>query len=127
MNIISMEKTLKKLMATLAFLALFSCTGKDAFVISRTLLGYIPPPDVSTIMSQLEEELERCENSGGTHCEQQAMDYVRIVNPSLERKPLTGVVVIRRVEDGVDAEYFPEENQKNIQDNKQKLILKSKN
>lgn len=98
-------------MGLLLTLFIFSCTGKDAFVISRTLLGYIPPPDVETIMSQLEEELERCEKSGGTHCEKQAMDYVRVVNPSLERKPLTGVVVITRVENGVEAEYIPEKDQ----------------
>ena len=110
-------------MGVLLTLFIISCSGKEAFVISRTLLGYIPPPDVTTIMSQLEEELERCEKTGGTHCEKQAMDYVRIVNPSLERKPLTGVVVITRVEDGIEAEYFPDKEQENkpVEDQKESI------
>jgi hypothetical protein len=107
-----MNTILSILVSASIALMLFGCTGKEAYVISRTLLGYIPPPEVSTIMSQLEEELERCEKSGGKNCEKQAMDYVRVVNKSLERKPLKGVVVITRVDDGVEAEYFPDEGEK---------------
>ena len=110
----------RKLISALSItLVLFfsGCTGKEAYLISRTLLGYIPPPEVPSIMSQLEEELLRCERSGGTNCEKQAMDYVRVVNKSLQRKPLKGVVVITRVDDGVDAEYFPEEDQDSIDEN----------
>ncbi len=85
-----------------------ACSGKEAYLISRTLLGYIPPPDVPTVMAQLKEELIRCEKTGGEFCEKQAMEYVRTVNETLERNPRTGVVVITRVDDEVEIEYDAE-------------------
>ncbi len=97
------------MLISLASLTLFSCSAKEAYYVTRTLLGYIPPPEVPTIMAQLKEELLRCERSGGSNCEKQAMDYVRTMNDSLKRKPLKGRVVITRVDNGVEVDYEPEE------------------
>ncbi len=82
-----------------------ACSGKEAYLISRTLLGYIPPPEVPSVMEQLKEELNRCERAGGSNCEQQAVKYVQTVNESLRRKPMTGVVIITRTYDDVEVEY----------------------
>ncbi len=98
----------KKVIAILTVilsLSIAACSGKEAYLISRTLLGYIPPPEVPSVMEQLKEELNRCERAGGSNCEQQAVKYVQTVNESLRRKPMTGVVIITRTYDSIEVEY----------------------
>lgn len=67
-----------------------------AYYIARSLFGYIEPPKVQSVGEQLQMEFERCKKSGGTTCEQQALEYVRIKNKSLRREPLKGKVIITR-------------------------------
>ncbi len=88
---------------------LTACDAKKAYYITRTLLGYIPPPEVPSVMEQLKEELSRCERSGEGNCEEKAVKYVRLMNKSLQKKPLKGEVIITRNEDGeTQIEYEPE-------------------
>jgi len=87
---------------------LFCCSAKEAYYVTRGLLGYIPPPEVPTVMAQLKQELRRCERANGVNCEQQAMAYVRLMNKSLERKPLKGTVIITRDYGEVEVEYEPD-------------------
>ncbi len=82
------------ILSSLTLIMLTACDAKKAYYIARGLLGYIPPPKVPSIMDQLKEELERCERAGDENCPEKAFSYVRLMNKSLERKPLKGRVII---------------------------------
>ncbi len=91
------------------FLLLTACDAKKALYVTRALLGYIPPPEVPSVMDQLKEELERCERSGEGNCEEKAVKYVRLMNKSLQKKPYKGEVIITRDYKGeTSIEYDPE-------------------
>lgn len=84
----------KGLILVLGLSLISACDGKKAYYVARSLLGYIEPPKPLSVGEQMNMEFERCKKSGGDHCEQQALEYVRIKNKSLRRKPNKGRVII---------------------------------
>jgi hypothetical protein len=80
--------------------------ARKVYLVSRTLLGYTPPPRAQSVKEQLDEELERCRKAGDEHCEAQALQYVRTVNDALKRPEYKGHVIItedrQRQGDGPD-------------------------
>jgi len=101
------------------FLLLTACDAKKAMYVTRALLGYIPPPEVPSVMNQLKEELERCERSGEGNCEEKAVKYVRLMNKSLQKKPFKGEVIITRDYEGeTNVDYDPEMTMPEKENNK---------
>ncbi len=91
-----MRKSLKKItLISLTVGLLNACSGQSALDITRALLGYIPPPEETSIGEELKLEYERCVKIGSEpNCAQAAYDVVRTVKGLEPRKVPKGVVII---------------------------------
>jgi len=86
---------LKNITVLLVCLSLASCADSSPLEVARGLLGYIPPPEETTISEELQLEYERCKKIGEEdNCAQAAYDVVRVVK-GLEPRPVPkGIVII---------------------------------
>lgn len=76
-------------------MVLSACTGKQAFQFMQGVLGYIPPPEETTVGEELQLEFERCEKiDPNRNCAQIAYDTIRTVKGLEARKVPKGVVII---------------------------------
>ncbi len=77
-------------------LLLTSCAGGPSpFQVMQGILGYIPPPEETTIGEELILEFKRCEKiDSNRNCAQLAFDMVRTVKGLEPRKVPKGVVII---------------------------------
>ena len=92
---------------------LIACSGSDALNVTRGLLGYIPPPEETTISEELRLEFERCKKIGTEkNCAQAAYDMVRTVKGLEPRTVPEGIVIIL---EGDGGHGDPEEEQKKSQ------------
>lgn len=74
---------------------LASCADSTPLEVTRGLLGYIPPPEETTVGEELQLEYDRCMKIGAKkNCAQAAYDVVRVVK-GLEPRPVPkGIVII---------------------------------
>lgn len=99
---------LKKIAIILVSFSLVSCADTSPLDVARGLLGYIPPPEETTIGEELQLEYDRCIRIGEEkNCAQAAYDVVRVVK-GLEPRPVPKGYVIILKGDGGHAD--PEEN-----------------
>ncbi len=86
-------------------LVLFGCSGQEALDVTRGLLGYIPPPENTTISEELRLEYQRCLKIGvSKKCAQDAYDVVRKVKGLEPRKVPEGIVIILEGDGGHSSE-----------------------
>ena len=86
-------------------LVLFGCSGQEALDVTRGLLGYIPPPENTTISEELKLEYQRCIKIGESkNCAQDAYDVVRKVKGLEPRKVPEGIVIILEGDGGHSSE-----------------------
>jgi hypothetical protein len=89
-----------KLAASLTLtLAISACADSTPLEVTRGLLGYIPPPETTTVSQELRLEYDRCMKiDKSQNCAQKAYDVVRVVK-GLEPKPIPkGYVIILKGE-----------------------------
>lgn len=85
----------KKLIVLILTLGLFGCSASSPLEVVRGLLGYIPPPEETTVSEELKLEFERCQKIGvEKYCAQAAYDVVRRVKGLEPRTVPKGVVII---------------------------------
>ncbi|MBV1909566.1 MAG: hypothetical protein KUG78_09615 [Kangiellaceae bacterium] len=86
---------MKNLFAFAFVLLLSACADFSPLQLARGILGYVPPPEVTTIGEELQLEFERCEKiDKDRNCAQIAYDSVRTVKGLEARKVPEGVVII---------------------------------
>jgi len=86
---------MKKALYLSLSLLLSGCSGTSPFQVIQGLLGYIPPPDETTVGEELKLEFDRCEKiDPNRNCAQIAYDVVRKVKGLEPRKVPKGVVII---------------------------------
>lgn len=94
---------MKKILSLLLVVILTSCADSTPFQVLRGILGYIPPPEETSIAEELKSEFERCEKiDRNRNCAQIAYDMIRTVKGLEPRKVPEGVVII--LEGDVDLE-----------------------
>ena len=82
---------------------LSACADSNPLKIIQGILGYIPPPEETSIAEELRSEFIRCEKiDPNRNCAQIAYDMVRTVKGLEPRKVPKGVVII--LEGNVDVE-----------------------
>jgi len=87
---------MKKLVLFVLFSFLVSsCAETTPFQVLQGLLGYIPPPETTSVGEEMKLEFERCEKiNSNRNCAQIAYDMVRTVKGLEARKVPDGVVII---------------------------------
>jgi len=106
---------MKKVLALLTIILLTACADSTPLQVVQGLMGYIPPPEETTIAEELKLEFERCEIiDPDRNCAQIAYDVVRTVKGLEPRKVPKGVVII--LEGNVDV--APKETEDNKQPKK---------
>ncbi len=74
---------------------LTACADSNPLQVMQGILGYIPPPEETTIAEELKLEFDRCEMiDPNRNCAQIAYDVVRTVKGLEPRKVPEGVVII---------------------------------
>ena len=106
-----MNKIVILLLATM----LTACADSNPLQVMQGLLGYIPPPEETTIGEELKLEFKRCEMiDPNRNCAQIAYDVVRTVKGLEPRKVPKGVVIILEG----DVDVAPTESEDNKQPEK---------
>jgi len=102
---------MKKAFVLSLSLFLSACSGASPLQVVQGLLGYIPPPEKTTVGEELKLEFERCEKiDPNRNCAQIAFDVVRKVKGLEPRKVPKGVVII--LEGNVKMESEEQEDDK---------------
>ena len=102
---------MKKIVVLLLALMLTACADSNPLQVLQGILGYIPPPEETTIGEELKLEFKRCEMiDPNRNCAQIAYDMVRTVKGLEPRKVPKGVVII--LEGDVDVEPSESEDTK---------------
>jgi len=105
---------MKKAFVLSTSLFLSACSGTSPLQVVQGLLGYIPPPEKTTVGEELKLEFERCEKiDPNRNCAQIAYDVVRKVKGLEPRKVPKGVVII--LEGDVKMESEEQEDNKKDQ------------
>jgi len=86
---------MKKTFILLFALLLSACAAESPLQVLQGVLGYIPPPEETSIAEELRSEFERCERvDPDRNCAQIAFDMVRKVKGLEPRTVPKGVVII---------------------------------
>ena len=86
---------MKKIVVLLFSLLLSSCADVSPLQVMQGILGYIPPPNKTTVGEALQLEFDRCEKiDPNRNCAQIAYDVVRTVKGLEERTVPKGIVII---------------------------------
>ncbi len=102
---------------------LVSCKGNDTLDIARSLLGYTPPPEKTTVLEELQLEYERCMKIGiEEDCAQAAYDVVRKVKGLDPKVVPKGIVTILQEH----WEEIEEEKEQRSDGNQEKTEVKAK-
>ncbi len=102
---------MKKVVVLLIVILLTACADPTPLKVMQGLLGYVPPPEETTISEELKLEFERCEMiDPNRNCAQIAYDVVRTVKGLEPRKVPKGVVII--LEGDVDLKSSKDEETK---------------
>ncbi len=102
---------MKKIVILLTATMLTACADTGPLQVMQGILGYIPPPEETTIAEELKMEFQRCEKiDPNRNCAQIAYDVVRTIKGLDPRKVPKGVVII--LEGDVDVESSEKEDNK---------------
>ncbi|TQV85387.1 hypothetical protein [Aliikangiella coralliicola] len=103
----------RMIILTLTFVV-SGCGSSSPLDVARGLLGYVPPPEETTISQELQLEFERCKKIGEEeNCAQAAYDIVRRVKGLEPRTVPKGVVIILEGDGGHgDSQEAEPENKK---------------
>jgi len=104
---------MKKAFVLSLSLFLSACSGASPLQVVQGLLGYIPPPEETTVGEELQLEFDRCEKiDSNRNCAQIAFDMVRKVKGLEPRKVPKGVVIILEGDVKMESEKLKEKDKK---------------
>ena len=103
---------MQKLIALIILLGLVTgCADKTPFQALQGLMGYVPPPEETTVGEEMLLEFKRCERiDPNRNCAQIAYDMVRTVKGLEPRKVPKGVVIILEGDVQMDNQSQPNDS-----------------